>query len=126
WPRDWSSDVCSSDLCDTSGHCGQTGSLLFRNSLEGVQNAHHRAEQPDEGSGRADGCQSAQAAFQLGVNDGFGALQSALGSFNGFARNFAALLVSAEFHQAGGDHLGQMALLVALGDPDGFINLAIA
>ena len=37
-----------------------------------------------------------------------------------------AFLVSAEFHQASRDHLGQVALLVALGNLDGFVDLAIA
>ena len=60
------------------------------------------------------------------MNDGFGALQSALGSFDGLARNLAAFLVRPEFHQASGDDLGQVALLVALGDLDGFVDLAIA
>ena len=34
--------------------------------------------------------------------------------------------MSLEFHQASGDNLGQMALLVALGDFDGLVDAAIA
>src|SRR2546425_947707 len=61
------------------------------------------------------------------VVDRFAALQSALGSFDGFAGNFArAVLVGLELHQAGGDHFRQVALLVALGHFDGLVNLALA
>jgi len=35
-------------------------------------------------------------------------------------------LVRTKFHEASGDYLGQMALLVALGNFDGFVNAAIA
>src|SRR5579871_2232240 len=72
---------------DSRGHQGfrnaardraQTGGLLAGNFLEGVQNADHGAEQSHEGGRRSDGGQSAQAALQLGVNDGFGTLQGAL------------------------------------------------
>ena len=98
-----------------------------RNALEGVQNADHRAEQSDERSRRADGGQTAQAALQFGVHDGFGALQSALGGFDGLARDFAGLSWWAwNSMQASGDNLGQVALLVALGNLDGFVDLAIA
>ncbi len=61
------------------------------------------------------------------MDNGFGALQSALGSFNGLARDGAgAILMSLEFHEAGGNNLGQMAFLVALGDLDGLVDAAIA
>ena len=63
----------------------------LRNALERVQNADHRSEQSHEGGGRSDGCQTAESALQFGVHDGFGALQSALGSFDGLARNLAGL-----------------------------------
>jgi len=43
--------------------------------------------------------QAAQSALQFGVDNGFGALQSALRGFDGLARNLTAFLVSAEFHQ---------------------------
>ncbi len=60
------------------------------------------------------------------MDDGFSALQSALGSFNGLAGDgTGAILVGLEFHEAGGDNLGQMALFVALCDLDGFINAAV-
>src|SRR5581483_1338507 len=53
------------------------------------------------------------------------ALKGALRSFDGFARNVTALLVGTEFHEASGDNLGQVALLVALGDFNGFVDLSI-
>src|SRR5208282_219341 len=107
--------------------CAQTSGLLLRDTFEGVQNAHHRAEQTDERGGGTDGGQTAQTALEFGVDDGLGALQSALGSLNGLAGDCSgAILVSLEFHQASGDNLGQMALLVALGDLDGFVDAAVA
>src|SRR4029077_18302420 len=108
---------------DTAGDCSQSGGLGVIDADEGVQNAHHRSEQSHEGSGRSDGGESAQSALEFGVNNGFGAFQSALGGFNGFARDCARrILVSVEFHQAGGNNLGQVALLIALGNFDGFVN----
>src|SRR5579862_903846 len=112
---------------DTASDCRQTGGLRVGDAGERVQNAHHRSEQSHEGGSRADGGEAAQSALEFGVDDGFGAFQSALGGFNGFARDCAgAILVSLEFHEAGGDDLGQMALLVALGNLDGFVDAAIA
>src|ERR1035441_4883129 len=112
---------------DTAGDRSQTGGLGVVDADEGVQNAHHRSEQPTEGSGGADGGETTQSALEFGVDDGFGAFQSALGGFNGFARDGArGILVSLELHQASGDNLGQVALLVALGNLDGFIDTAIA
>src|SRR5262249_4019852 len=53
--------------------------------------------------------------------------ESALRRFDRLARNLArAVLMRLEFHQAGGHNLGQVALLVALGNFDGFIDLALA
>jgi hypothetical protein len=107
--------------------CAQTGCLLLGNAFEGVQNAHHRAEQSHEGSRRTDGGQTAQSALQFGVDNGFRAFQSALGGFNGLAGDGArAILVGLELHQASGNNLGQMALLVALGNLDGLVDAAIA
>src|SRR5271165_5638776 len=112
---------------DTAGDCCQSGGLRVVDADERVQNAHHRSEQSHEGSGRSDGGEAAQSALQFGVDDGFGAFQGALGGFNGFARDRArGILVGLELHQAGGHNLGQMALLVALGNLDGFVDAAIA
>ena len=60
------------------------------------------------------------------MNDGFGALQSALGGFDRSPGISADSPVGPEFLQASGDDLRQVALLVALGDLDGFVNLAFA
>ena len=81
---------------------------------------------PTNGRGGTDGRQAADAALQFGVHDGFGAFESALGSFDLFTRNFGAQLMSLEFLQTGHDNLGQMALVVAVGNLDGFVQLAFA
>src|SRR5580765_1425702 len=112
---------------DTAGDCSQTGGLRVIDADEGVQNAHHGSEQSHKGSGRADGGETTQSALQFGVDDSFGAFQSALGGFNGFARDSSrGILVSLELHQAGGNNLGQMTLLVTLGDFDSLIDATIA
>src|SRR5713226_9261956 len=111
---------------DTACHGCQTGSLLGLNTFKCVDDADHRAQQSHERGCRSDSCQTAQAALQFGMDNGFGALKSALGSLDGLARNLSAFLVSAEFHQARGDNLGQVAFLVALRNLDGFFDLAIA
>jgi len=67
-----------------------------------------------------------QSALQLGVDDGFGAIQSALGSFNVFPRDVGAGLVCLELLQPCRDDFRQVRLLVALGDVNGFLDLAIA
>src|SRR5208282_3736234 len=74
---------------DAAGDCSQTGGLRVVDADEGVQNAHHRSKQSHEGSRRTDGGEAAQSTLQFGVDDGFGAFQSALGGFNGFARDRA-------------------------------------
>src|SRR6185437_16452371 len=104
---------------NTAGDSCQTGSLFGLNTFKRVDDADHRAQQSHERGCRADSCQSAQAALQFSVDNGLGALQSALGGFDGLAGNLTALLVSAEFHQARGDDLRQVALLVALCNLDG-------
>jgi hypothetical protein len=58
------------------------------------------------------------------MDDSFGALQSALGGLDLFARNFSAQLMRPKFLQAGDHNLSQMALVVTVGDLDGFIQLA--
>ncbi len=58
------------------------------------------------------------------MNDGDGTLQAALGGFDDF-RVGNLLGGGLEFREAGGDNLGDVALLVALGDGDGFVELAI-
>src|SRR6266849_4037791 len=111
---------------DTARDRCQTGSFFGLNTFKRVDDADHCAQQSDERGRRSDGCQTAQSALQLGMDDRFRTLQSALGGFDSLARNLSALLVSAEFHQARGHHFRQMALLVALRYFDGFFDLAIA
>ena len=68
----------------------------------------------------------ADAALQFGVHDGFGALESALGRLDLFARDLRADLVRLEFLQTGHDDLRQVALLEAVGNLYGFVQLAFA
>ena len=60
------------------------------------------------------------------MDDGFRPLQRALAGFDLFARNLVGFAMRAELLQAGGDNLCQVRLLIALGDTDGFVNLALA
>ena len=93
------------------------------NALKRVQDADHRAEQSDERRRRADGGEGREAALHFGVNDGDGAFETALGGFDYFSiRNL--LRSRLKFGKAGGDDLGDVALLVALGDGDCFVELA--
>ncbi len=64
-----------------------------------------------------------KSPLQLGVHDGLSPLQSAAGAGDGFIGRRAGR--GAELLQAGGDHFGQMRLLVAVGDLDGFFELAV-
>src|SRR6185369_4600672 len=104
----------------------QTGGLLVRNTLERVDDADDRSEQTHEGGGGTDGRQRADAAFQFGVNDSFGALESSLGCLDLFARNLRADLVRLEFLETSHDDLGQVALLEAVGNLDGFVQFSFA
>src|SRR5271157_2803994 len=111
---------------NTAGDSAQTSGLLRRNFFERIQNAHHRSEQSHERRSGTDGSQAAQATLQLGVSDRFGTLQSALGGFDLLAGNVGGIAVGFELLQARGNHLGQVALLVALADLDRFFDLAFA
>ena len=110
---------------DTAGDCADTGGLLGRDLLEGVQNTDHRSEQADKRSRRTDGGQTAQTALQLGVNDGFRALESALGALDLLFGDGAARTEAAELLQASGDNFGQVRLLVAVGNLDRLVQTAI-
>src|SRR5262249_2009262 len=111
---------------NTAGDRAQTGRLLVRNSLERVDDADHRAEQTHERGRRTDGCQTANAALQFGVYDGFGAIQSALRRFDLFTRNFRADLMRLELLQTGDDDLRQVRLLEPVGNLHCFFELAFA
>ena len=102
----------------------KSGGLRFGDAAEGVDNADDRAEQPHEGSRGTDRRQAAKSALQLGMDDGLGALQGAARSFDLLAGSRDRL--DPELLQAGGDDLRQMALLVALGNLDGLVDLAFA
>src|ERR1039457_5176221 len=91
---------------------------------KGIENADHGAQQANEGGRRTDGGKTAQPALQLGVNDGFSTLQSTLGRFDLLTGDVVGIAVGPELLKASDDDLGQVALLVALGDLDGFLNLA--
>ena len=116
---------CSGDqgFRDAAGNRADARSLLGGDLLEGVQNADDGAEQPDEGSRGTDGGQDAQAPLQLGVNDGFRALESAAGAGDGLVGSSAA--GSAELLQTGGHNLGEVGLLVAVGDLNRLFKLAV-
>ena len=60
------------------------------------------------------------------MNNGFGTLQSPLAGFNLLTGNFVGIAVGLEFLKTRRNYLGQVALLVALGHADGFIQLALA
>src|SRR5215469_2435343 len=57
---------------NTAGDCAQTGGLLLGNLFERVENSDDRAQQADERRCGTDGGQTAQAALQFGVDNGFG------------------------------------------------------
>src|ERR1700728_746544 len=109
---------------DTAGDRTDTGGLLRGDFLKGLEDAGDGSEQADEGSGGTDGSQRAQASLQLGVNDRFGPLESALGRFNLLHTHCTAAAVVAELLQTSGDDFRQMRFLVAVGNFDGFVQLA--
>src|ERR1022692_2403739 len=111
-------------LGNTAGHGAQTGGLLGRNSLERVDDAHHRSEQSHEGGCRTNGRQAADTALQFGMHDGFGALQGPLRGLDVIAGNFRTHLVSLKLLQSSHHHFGEVALLVPVGDLDRFVQLA--
>jgi len=66
-----------------------------------------RAEEADERSRRTDGGESREAALHFGVDDGDGALETALGGVDDVGvRNL--LRSRLEFGEAGGDYLGNV------------------
>ena len=95
-----------------------------RDAFERADDAHDGAEQSDERSRGADGGETGKAALHFGVHDGDGAFEAALGSFDHF---FIVDLRGSrlEFGEARRDNLGDVALLVALGDGDRFVELVV-
>src|SRR6266487_1020163 len=109
---------------DTAGDGRQTSGLVCLDALKGVQNADDRAKEPDERRRRADGSKSREAPLHLRVHDGDGALETALGGVDHIGVRYL-LRSRLEFGEPGGNDLGNVALLVALGDGDGFVQTAV-
>src|SRR5208283_26464 len=109
---------------DTAGDSRQAGGLLRLDALEGVQDADDRAEESDERRRRTDGGQRRKPALHFRVHDGDGALETAFGGFDDFGLG-DLLRGRLELRKTGGDNLGDVALLVALGDGNGFVEFAI-
>src|SRR4029077_12730358 len=108
---------------DTAGDRGQTSRFILFDAFEGVENADHGAEEADERRGRTDGGEGGEAALHFGVDDGDGALETALGGVDDVGvRNL--LRGGLKLGEARRHNLGDMALLVALGDGDVFVELA--
>src|SRR5258708_2012163 len=109
---------------DTAGDGRQTGGFVLLDALKGVQDADDGAEETDERSGGTDGGEGREAALHFRVDHSDRALETALGVVN--AVGVRHLLRSGlELREAGGDDLGDVALLVALGNGDGFVKLAV-
>src|SRR2546430_265860 len=64
---------------DTTGDSRQTGGFVRGDAFKRVQDAHHGAEEADERRGRSDGGKCREAALHFSVDDGDGALETALG-----------------------------------------------
>src|SRR6267154_3947163 len=109
---------------DTARDGGETGLLGRFDALERVQDANDSAEEADEGCSGTDGGERRKATLHFRVHNGNRALETALGGFDDFG--VANLLRSGlKFAEARGNDLRDMALLVALGDGNRFIQLAI-
>jgi hypothetical protein len=67
---------------NTAGDCADTRGLLVAMAWKAFKNTDDGAEQADERGRRTDRGQTAKAALQLGVNDGFGTLEGALGALD--------------------------------------------
>ncbi len=81
---------------------------------------------PTNGADEAMVARPRNAALQLRVYDGFGAFESAARGLDLFAGNIGRNLVRLEFLKPGHDDFRQVALLVAVGDLYGLIQLAFA
>src|SRR5205807_10319904 len=91
---------------------------------KGVQDADDGPEETDERRRGPDSGERREAALHFGMDDGHGALQAALRRVNDVGvRNL--LRSRLELGETRGDHLGDVALLIALGNSDGFVELAV-
>src|SRR5207249_2430691 len=64
---------------DAAGNSRQTGGLVRGDALKRVQDTDHGAEEADERRGRTDRGKCREAALHFSVDDGDGALETALG-----------------------------------------------
>src|SRR5919199_2275140 len=103
----------------------EAGRLRRLHAGEGVDDAEHRAEQADEGGGRADGRQAREAALELGTLDGDGALQRPLTGLDLVAGDVRRGLVRAELLEARVDDHRQVRLLVLVADVDGLLDAVV-
>src|SRR5579871_3887812 len=109
---------------NTTGNGAKSGSFLFGDLTECVENSDNGAEQSDERSGGTDRGQAAQTTLQFGVNNGFGTFKSAFAGIDLRTGNFGRFAMSLKFLKTGGDNFGQMALLITLGHADGLVELS--
>src|SRR5690348_3123827 len=109
---------------DAAGDGRKAAGMLRRDALERADDAHDRAEESDERSRGADGGEAGEPALHFGVNDGDGALKAALGRFYDFGIRHLSR-GGLELGESSGHDFGNVALLVALGDGDGFVQLVV-
>ena len=109
---------------NTAGNRGEAGGLAVGDALKRVQDADDGPEETYERRGGTDSSEGREAALHFGMDDGHGALQAALRRVNDVGvRNL--LRSRLELGETRGDHLGDVALLIALGNSDGFVELAV-
>src|SRR4029077_9357377 len=89
---------------NTAGNSRETGGLAAGDALKRVQDADDGAEEADERGGGTNRGEGREAALHFRVDDGDGALETALGSVNDVGvRNL--LRSRLEFGEPGGDNL---------------------
>src|ERR1700687_6147164 len=108
---------------DTAGDGRQTSGLVRLDAFKRVQDADDSAEETDERRGRTDGGEGREASLHFGVDDGDGALETALGGVDDVGVR-DLLRGGLKLGEAGRHNLGDMALLIALRNGDGFVELA--
>src|ERR1019366_7239611 len=82
------------------------------------------AQQADERCGGPNRRETAQAALQLGVHDGFRPFERALRALHLLFGDVATRAEAAELLQAGGDHFGEVRLLAAVSQLDCLVETA--
>src|SRR5438105_1383677 len=96
--------------------------------LEGVDDADDRSEETDERRRGTDGGQNAEVLLQFRDGDHGRTVHALTRGLDGHFRIGVALVAAHRFElqQTGRDDLGQMALLVLLGDVDGLLVVALS